>query len=140
MSTSETLAGPVSTRGRAMTITLWVLQALLAAFFAFAGINKLLGLQQEMVDNFARMGLGLWFRYLVGGLELAGAIGLLIPRLSGVAALGLAGVMAGAILAHLFVLPPAYYALGPAVLVAVFGLIAWGRWPETRALIDRMER
>jgi hypothetical protein len=48
--------------------------------------------------------------------------------------------MAGAILAHLFVLPPAYYALGPAVLVAVFGLIAWGRWPETRALIDRMKR
>lgn len=137
MTAQETLAAPASTRGRALNITLWVLQILLAAFFVFAGVNKLFVHQQEMVDNFAKIGAGTWFRYFVGVLELAGGIGLLIPRLSGLAALGLAGVMVGAIFTHLFVLPPAHYALGPAVLVILFGLIAWGRWPQTKALLRR---
>ena len=57
-------------------------------------------------------------------LELADAVGLLIPRLSGLAALGLAGVMVGAVLTHLFFLPPVALALVPALLGVVFGLIA----------------
>ncbi len=134
MTGSETMTTPATTRGRARNIILWVIQVLLAALFAFAGINKLAGLQKEMLDQFARIGLGPWFRYLTGALELAGAIGLLIPRLSGLAALGLAGVMVGAALAHLFVLPPVALALVPAALGTVFGLIAWARWPQAEAL------
>jgi uncharacterized membrane protein len=140
MTANETLPVPAAARGRAGNITLWVLQVLLAAAFAFAGINKLFGLQEEVVDNFNKMGVGAWFRYFVGALELAGAIGLLIPRLSGLAALGLAGVMVGASLTHLFVLPPAALALVPATLAALFGLIAWGRWPETTALVGPLKR
>lgn len=124
--------------GRALNITLWVLQVLLAALFTFGGVNILFGLQPEVVDNFAKMGIGTWFRYLTGVLELAGGIGLLIPRLSGLAALGLAGVMVGAILTHLTVQPPAYMAAAPAVLVAVFSFIAWGRWPQTKALLAKL--
>ena len=45
---------------------------------------------------FHQMGADDWFRYLVGTLELAGGIDLLIPRLAGLAALGLTGVMVGA--------------------------------------------
>src|SRR6187549_731995 len=101
MKSSHTLSSPSHTSGRALNITLWTLQLLLAAAFAFGGINKLLGLQQEMVDNFAKLGIGVWFRQLIGVLELAGGIGLLIPRLSGLAALGLAGVMVGAVFIHL---------------------------------------
>ena len=52
----------------------------------------------------AKGGAGQWFRYLVGILELAGAIGLLIPRLAAPAALGLLGVMIGAFFTQLFVL------------------------------------
>lgn len=131
----ETPAAPAATRGRGVNLTLWAVQLLMAAFFAFAAINKLFGLQQEIVDNFVKIGAGSWFRYFVGVLELTGAIGLLIPRLSGVAALWLAGVMVGAILTHLTVLPPAYQAAVPAVLVVVFGLTAWGRWPETSVVL-----
>ena len=134
MTATEPAAAPPTTRGRARNVALWVLQVLLAATFAFAGVNKLFGLQQEMVDNFnmlsAKLGVGLWFRYLVGALELAGAIGLLIPRLAGPAALGLAGVMAGAVLTHLFLQPPAVLALIPATLGALFVLIARARWPR----------
>jgi putative oxidoreductase len=137
---SEPLPPPTVTRGRARDILLWVVQVLLAALFAFAGLNKLFGLQQEVVDQFTRIGAGQWFRYLTGALELAGAIGLLIPRLSGLAALGLAGVMVGAVLTHLFVLPPVALAVVPGVLGIVFGLIAWGRWPQTRGLIGKFSR
>ena len=79
MAGSETLTAPSATRGRTLNITLWVIQVLLAALFAFAGINKLAGVPQEVLDQFARFGLGPWFLYLTGALELAGAIGLLIP-------------------------------------------------------------
>lgn len=43
-----------------------------------------------------------------GAVELAGAIGLLIPRLAGAAALGLIGVMVGAVITQLFVLEPVW--------------------------------
>jgi len=92
------------------------------------------------VDQFATIGLGQWFRYLTGTLELAGAIGLLIPRLVGPAAIGLAGVMVGAVITHLTVLPPASDAVGPVVLGIVFVLIAWGRWPQTKALLGTFKR
>jgi putative oxidoreductase len=136
---AETPAAPAVTRGRALDITLWVAQVLLALFFAFAGINKLGGLQQEVVDAFTEIGFGQWFRYFTGVLELADAVGLLIPRLSGLAALGLAGVMVGAVLTHLFFLPPVALALVPALLGVVFGLIAWGRWPQTKALTGKLK-
>jgi putative oxidoreductase len=117
------------TRRRAENVALWVAQALLALLFVFAGTSKLINVQPEVVDEFNKIGLGQWFRYLTGALELAGAIGLLIPRLSHLAALGLAGVMAGAVITHLTVLPPVALALIPAFLAIVFGLIAWRRWP-----------
>lgn len=136
-----TADAPVAARGRAANVALWVAQVLLALAFGVVGINKLGGLQPKVVEEFAQIGFGQWFRYLTGVLELAGAIGLLIPRLSGLAALGLAGVMAGAVLAHLFVLPPpAALAAVPAFLGAVFVLIAWGRWPGTKALLGKRGR
>ena len=124
----------------AVNVTLWAVQVLLALFFAFAGLNKLGGLQQEVVAAFTEIGFGQWFRHLTGALELAGAIGLLIPRLSGLAALGLTGIMLGAVLAHLFFLPPLALALVPAFLGVVFGLIAWARWPWKEAHLGRLER
>jgi uncharacterized membrane protein YphA (DoxX/SURF4 family) len=140
MTAMETRAVPPTTRGRAITITLWVLQVLLAVFFLVAAAGpKLLG-QQYAVEMFDQIGAGQWLRYLVGALEFAGAIGLLIPRLAGLAALGLAGVMVGAALTQVFILDSAVVALTPAALVAVFGLIAWGRWPQTRDLMGNLKR
>ena len=125
---------PRSTRGRAANVALWTLQVLLAAAFTFGALNKLFGMQQEMLDNFAKIA-GPWFRYLVGILELTGAIALVIPRLSGLGALWLAGVMAGAVVTHLTVLPPWYLATVPAVLGVVFLLIARAHAGQTKALL-----
>jgi uncharacterized membrane protein len=65
--------------------------------------------------------------------QVAGAIGLLIPRLAGLAALGLAALMVGAFLTQVFILESVLW-VTPASLGVVFVLVAWGRWPQTRAL------
>ena len=137
MNTSTAMTAPAGSGFRISNIALWAFQALLMAFFAFAGINKLLGLQQEMVDSFVRMGAPLWFRYLVGCFELIGAFTLIIPRLSSFGALWLACIMVGAVLTHLFVMGPAYLAIGPAIGVVILSAIARARWPERGALIRR---
>ncbi len=125
-----------ATRRRTLGIALWVLQALLAFQFAMAGLAKVFG-SPAMVEMFAIIGIGQWFRYVVGALELAGAVGVLIPRLSGLAALGLVGLMAGAILTNVLVLGTS--PLLPIVLLVVSSMVAWGRWPRTRTLFTNRE-
>jgi putative oxidoreductase len=124
------------TRRRVPTIALWALQALLAIMFAMAGLAKVFG-DPAMVEMFATIGIGQWFRYVVGGLEIAGAVGVLIPRLSGLAALGLVCLMAGATLTNVLVLDTS--PLLPIALMLVSALVAWGRWPRTRALFTNRE-
>jgi uncharacterized membrane protein len=54
-----------------------------------------------MVEMFGKIGVGQWFRYVTGLLEIAGAIGILIPQTRFYGVLLLAAVMVGAIIAHL---------------------------------------
>jgi putative oxidoreductase len=125
-----------ATRRRTLGIALWVLQVLLALQFAMAGLAKVFG-SPAMVEMFAIIGIGQWFRYVVGALELAGAVGVLIPWLSGLAALGLVGLMAGATLTNVLVLDTS--PLLPIVLFVVSSMVAWGRWPRTRTLFTNRE-
>jgi putative oxidoreductase len=134
--TSQTPAAP-ATRGRALNVMLWVLQVLLALQFAMAGLAKVGG-DPAMVEMFATIGIGQWFRYLVGALELAGAVGVLIPRLSGLAALGLVCLMAGATATNVFILGA--NPLLPIGLLLVSALVVWGRWPQTRTLAGSLGR
>ncbi len=77
-----------------------VLSALVALGFLFFGGTKLIG-HEMIVENFKKWNYPDAFRYLIGGLEIAGAIGLFIPSLRRWAALGLMGLMLGAIYTHL---------------------------------------
>jgi putative oxidoreductase len=124
------------TRRRGVTIALWMGQVLLAAGFLMAGGSKLAGADQ-MVDLFDKIGFGQWFRYLVGTLEVAAVVGLLVPRLAGLAALGLVGLMVGAVATELLIGGNPVSALAFGVLAA---LVAWGRLDETRALLRRLLR
>lgn len=134
--TRETAAARAAGRGRALNIALWMLQVLLALMFVMAGLAKVFG-DQAMVEMFATIGIGQWFRYVVGALEIAGALGVLIPRLSGLAALGLGCLMVGATLTNLFVLGAS--PLLPIALLVVSVLVAWGRWLRTRAFLDALK-
>lgn len=122
-------------RRRGANVALWALQGLLGLFFVLAGATKLAGAEQA-VELFDDIGAGQWFRYVVGTLEVAGGIGLFIPRLAGLAGLGLAGVMVGAVTTHVFVIG-GNFAL-PLILGALAALVAWGRRDRTRALVNRI--
>jgi putative oxidoreductase len=124
MTTIRTANDVLATPGKASNIVLWTLQVLVALAFAAAGSGKLLG-SADMVALFDAIGIGQWFRYVTGSLEVLGALLLLVPGKSVFGALLLASVMAGAIVAHVTVLhtPPT----APLVLFALTALIAWGR-------------
>jgi putative oxidoreductase len=135
---SETRAAPATSRRRVVNFALWALQAVLALMFAMAAGFAKVGGDAAMVEMFATIGVGQWFRYLVGALEIAGALGVLVLRLSGLAALGLVCLMVGATLTNLLVLGAS--PLLPLVLLAVSTLVAWGRWGRTMALLGGLGR
>lgn len=102
----------------------WILCLLLAFVFVMVGGMKLLS-KPIMVREFNQVGLGQWFRYFTGTLEVTGAICLLVPKLSRWGALLLALVMVGAIIAHFTVLhSPPTLAL---ILLVLAVLAAWLR-------------
>jgi len=113
--------------GKSRLITLWTLSGLVALAFIAAGGGKLAG-TAVMVELFDKVGLGQWFRYFTGLLEVVGGIGLLVPRYAFHAARLLAIVMVGAIIAHVTVLGGS-----PAAAVVLFvltGIIAYLRKPQ----------
>lgn len=108
--------------GKGMKIAIWILCVLLALPFLGSGGAKLVG-TPVMVAIFSKIGFGQWFRIVTGLLEIAGAIGLLIPSFRRLSAALLAVVMCGAIGFHLTTLggSPA----GPMVLLAASALVCW---------------
>jgi putative oxidoreductase len=135
--TTRAKARPDLPRHRTSTL-LWSAQILLAAFFAFAAVPKLAG-AHSAVQMFGHIGAGQWLRYLVGTAELAGAAGLLIPRLAGLAAAGLAADMAGATVINVAVLHSAAVVM-TIPLCAVFIVIAWHRRVQTGSLAAAIRR
>ena len=89
-----------------------------------AGIGKLYGTDSSL-ELFNAIGIGQWFRYLTGGLELLGGLGLFVPSLAGAGAVVLAIVMFGAVLLHLFVIGG--NGMMAFILLALTLVIAWGR-------------
>src|SRR3977135_4087524 len=64
--------------GRAALIALWLTQVALALMFLMAGGSKLAGVP-AMVSLFDALGVGQWFRYVTGTIELTEGIAPLIP-------------------------------------------------------------
>ena len=123
-----------STPGKVLNIGLWVVQGLLALAFVGAASGKLLG-KPEMVALYDVIGVGQWFRYVTGLVELSGAALILIPKTRVIGAGLLAGTMLGAIATHLSVLHTAPTA--PVVLLALVSLVLWGRRAELAKLLGR---
>jgi putative oxidoreductase len=117
---------------KALNIALWVIQIGAAAMFIMAGANKVTG-NEQMVGLFNAIGMGQWFRYFTGSLEITGTVLLLIPALSGLGGLLLTGVMVGAVATHIFIIGG-----NPTmaiVLLLASALIAFGRRQRTLKLI-----
>ncbi len=112
---------------RHVTVALvWALQVASAAMFLFAGGLKLAGVPM-MVQMFSLIGLGQWFRYLTGAIEVISAVLLLVPSLAFFGALALAATMIGAVITHLFIIGGS-----PAVPIALFAATATIAWTKRR--------
>ena len=111
-------------RSHTFTMAIWIVQIATSAMFLLAGSSKLAGVP-AMVGLFDAIGIGQWFRYLTGSIEVVSAILLLVPSLAFFGALLLVPTMVGAVLTHLFIVGgnPA-----PAlVLGAAAAAIGWTR-------------
>ncbi len=105
-----------SGRVRAARIGRWAVRVLLAAQFVAGGVFKLTG-DPTMVAMFDDIGAGQGLRLLVGACELAGGIGVLLPRISRLAAAGLVGLMIGAAVTNVVALQ-----ISPVVPLVLLGL------------------
>jgi len=118
-----------------MGIALWVVQVLVAVAFLGAGATKLLQPKEKLVKNMA------WMEdfsqptvRIIGALEVLGAIGVVVPALTGIlpwltplAALGLVLLMLGAALTHLRRTEYGYITMN-AVLLILAAFVVWGRF------------
>jgi hypothetical protein len=98
------------------------LRLLLAVVFGAAGATKLAGVPQ-MVQVFELIGIGQWFRYVTGMVEIAGAALLLVPRAGFFGGLLLGVTMLFGTATHLLIIGgnPA-----PAIVLAVLcGFVAY---------------
>lgn len=120
-----------------MNPILWVVQALLAAVFLFAGWMKFFGIQKVLKDaapGHGRLGLTRPVLHFIGVSELAGGLGVILPMLTGVmpqltpiAAAGLTVVMILAVGFHLQRKDRAPKAIITVVLSALCAFVAYGR-------------
>ena len=114
-----------------MNRLLWVVQALLALLFLFAGGSKLF---MSAADLTAQSTIPAGFLQFIGVTEILGGLGLVLPgmlhictALTPVAAAGLSLIMIGAVVVTIQTMGPAV-AILPFVTGALTLFVAYGRW------------
>lgn len=125
------------TRSRVAHRSLWVLQILMGVFFVVASAAPKFWGDPYAVQIFTEIGAGEWLRHLIGVVELAGGIGLMVPRLAGPAAVGLMALMIGAGYTQAVVLDEPVMATTPAILFVLAAVVAWGRRASIAAWLHR---
>jgi putative oxidoreductase len=96
----------------------WALRGAIGVAFVFIGWEKFPN-GTEWVGLFQQIGLGQWFRFFTGAVEILGGVLVLVPRTATAGLALLASIMAAAALTHVFILGhpgnciiPAAFALG----------------------------
>lgn len=113
-----------------MNVALWIVQVLLAAEFIFSGVMKFVTPVEEMTKQMPLPG---WFLHFIGTAELLGALGVILPALTGIlpwltplAAAGLVIVMIGACVVTLMI-GGGVLVLIPLVTGILAAFVAYGR-------------
>ncbi|MGA5041141.1 DoxX family protein [Streptomyces capoamus] len=133
-------AGPrTGGRVRAARIALRTLQVLLALFYGIASALPKLIAHPTAVESFDRIGWGSGAMYIIGVLELAGGMALLIPLLQSVAAIALSALMVGAFIVQLTAFD-GQNAATPLILMVPLALIAWTRRSHNTDLLRVLRR
>ncbi|MGH7256421.1 MAG: DoxX family protein, partial [Nitrospirales bacterium] len=115
---------------------LWTMTAVLVGFYLLAGATKL-GSHPAQPSNFVRWGYPFWFQYVVGVVELGGALLLLVPRVAAVGVLLLGLTMIGAALTH--VVHGEMEAVPvPLALLLFLAVIGYTRWKSAWTWVHRI--
>jgi uncharacterized membrane protein YphA (DoxX/SURF4 family) len=116
-----------------MNMALWLVQALLATLFLFAGGIKLVTPMEDMMKQIP-LPLPDWFVIFTGVVEVLGALGLVLPwvlrikpGLTPLAAAGLVIVMIGAAV-YTWAAGDVASALIPLLVGILCAFVAYGRW------------
>jgi len=116
---------------------LWIVQGLLAALFLLAGAPKLIMSAAQMASP-GPIQLPVLFIRFIGVCEILGAIGMILPGLTGIkpgltplGAAGLVIIMTGATVVNL-VDGPAPFAILTAILGLMAAYVVYGRWLAMR--------
>jgi putative oxidoreductase len=107
----------------------WAIRIGVAGAFIVFGLEKFPSDSGSMwVDMFHRIGLGDWFRYFTGVVEVLGGLLVLIPRTALIGFTILAVTMAGAVIIVAFVLGHPEDSIFPGVFtLALIGCVVWSR-------------
>ena len=133
--TSPALRTVPTDRSRVGPIALWAVQLALAGMFLLAGGSKLAG-APAMIALFDAVGVGQWFRYVTGLIEVGSAVTLLLPSIAPFGALALVATMTGAVLTHLFIVGGS--PIVPAVLLVGSLTVAWVRRDQIASALSRI--
>jgi uncharacterized membrane protein YphA (DoxX/SURF4 family) len=132
--------GDTTMSSRTRHISLWTTQSLLAALFIFAGVMKLTMPAAALAQV---TGLPGWFMRFISAAEIAGGLGLVLPGvfrirrvLTPLAAAGLVGIMAGAVVLSALRLG-ATAAIMPLVVGVVLTIVVRGRRDWARVQSSR---
>lgn len=112
----------VTHRSPVATAAIWTVQIVVGLVFVAAGVAKLAGAPQ-MVEVFDQIGIGQWFRFVTGTVEIAGGALLVWPGRSSYGALLLTATMVGALFTHAVVIGGTWQPA--AVLFALCLLLLW---------------
>ncbi|MEU6394909.1 DoxX family protein [Streptomyces sp. NPDC046939] len=126
-------------RSRRARIALNTVTILLALFFGIASGAPKLFAAPAAVEAFDSIGWGAPGMYAIGLVELAGAIGLLIPVLSGAASIGLGALMVGAFFTQVVAFD-GENAATPVVFLVVLAALAWAHRGRNRELLALLKR
>jgi putative oxidoreductase len=125
---------PTLPRGRVALVALWLTQIALAGMLILAGGLKLAGVP-VMVALFDAIGIGQWFRYVTGSIEVVSAVALLVPAWAPFGALLLIPTMVGAVVTHLFIVGGSPVAATVLLIGAL--AIAWVRRDQLASVLSR---
>ena len=120
-----------STPSRTTRTVSWTAQIVGAAILGMAAVPKLVG-APETIALFETLGAGAYGRLTLGALEAMAVVLLLVPRTAAIGGLLTAGILTGAVLAHLTILGVVYNGDPSLFVLALVGLaagltVAWVR-------------
>ena len=111
---------------KAKNIVAWILQVLVALQFLMAGGTKFID-TATWIERFANWGYPAWFNYVIGLVEVAGAVLLVLPKYARYGAILLILNMVGAAVTHIRADEPLWTNL---VVIALLSAVWFLRKPQ----------